>query len=481
MDRFDEIMELVLQLEGGYVNNPLDDGGPTNWGVTHTELAKWRGVSAVSPQEVKELGKEEAIAIFKDRYWAKIKGASFPQPIDLIVLDGSINHGVATMAKMLQTRVGVTADGKIGKATLAALLDRAANEAAVLELAIELAEDRKTRYSNHHDAKTFLNGWRNRLNKVMSVALKGTTVSWTFNNGKAVGESELAEDMPPTTMARPIIEDEDLQAMLSTLGLYKGAVDGLFGPQSAAALDAFLTAKSTAVSGDWVKWPLQRKKIAGGQLLCHDVGIDAGRIDGLVGPLTIEAFEQFNKMKLGIPIGQWRDELDELPASGKQTSKTVWPMEADVPNYYGDLGKKCTLVPLKRLELPYSMKLAWELTTTITGFRVHEKVYDSAARVFDAFYAHYGDSGVDDLGLNLFGGSTNCRLKTGSKTAWSMHAWSIAIDFDPARNQLKWDHKLARLAKPDAVKFWECWEAEGWVSLGRAKDYDWMHVQAARV
>jgi hypothetical protein len=62
-----------------------------------------------------------------------------------------------------------------------------------------------------------------------------------------------------------------------------------------------------------------------------------------------------------------------------------------------------------------------------------------------------------------------------------MHAWSIAIDFDPARNQLSWSHTRARLAKPDAVKFWEFWESEGWVSLGRAKDYDWMHIQAARV
>jgi len=62
-----------------------------------------------------------------------------------------------------------------------------------------------------------------------------------------------------------------------------------------------------------------------------------------------------------------------------------------------------------------------------------------------------------------------------------MHAWSIAIDFDPARNKLSWNNTRARLAKPDAVKFWELWEAEGWVSLGRARNYDWMHVQAARL
>jgi hypothetical protein len=62
-----------------------------------------------------------------------------------------------------------------------------------------------------------------------------------------------------------------------------------------------------------------------------------------------------------------------------------------------------------------------------------------------------------------------------------MHSWGIAIDFDPMRNQLKWGRDKARLAKPDAKKFWQAWERQGWVSLGRRKNYDWMHVQAAEL
>ena len=38
-----------------------------------------------------------------------------------------------------------------------------------------------------------------------------------------------------------------------------------------------------------------------------------------------------------------------------------------------------------------------------------------------------------------------------------------------------------RLAQPDGETFWKLWEDEGWVSLGRARNYDWMHVQAARL
>ncbi len=486
MDRFDEIMETVLKLEGGFVDNDYDDGGPTNLGITHTVLAEWRGVSDVSRDEVKNLTKAEAIDIFRDRYWKKVSGPSLPQPVDLIVMDGAVNHGVVVMSKFLQVRLGVNDDGRIGKATLEALAARTSKKAAVYDLAVELADDRKARYTNHHDAKHFLPGWRNRLNHVMSVALKGAPVSWNFKDGKGGATTgsppATEEEMPPTTIIRPVIEDIDLQAMLASLGLYKGDLDGMFGPKSAAALDQFLTVKTTAVSGDWRKWPLQRKKIAAGQLLCNDLDINAGRIDGLVGPMTIEAFENFNRMKLGLPLDAWRDQIDALPGPPDVPGPVAntWPREKDVPAFYGQLGKGCTLVPLKRLELPYEMKLSWKLNKKITGFTVHEKVHDSAARVFDKFYAYYGDAGIEDLGLDLFGGVYRCANKKGGST-WSMHAWSIAIDFDPARNDLKWSHTRARLAKPDAVRFWEFWEEEGWVSLGRTRDFDWMHVQAARL
>ena len=66
-------------------------------------------------------------------------------------------------------------------------------------------------------------------------------------------------------------------------------------------------------------------------------------------------------------------------------------------------------------------------------------------------------------------------------TQYSMHSWGIAIDFDPERNQLNWGRDRARLAAADCVPFWDIWEAEGWVSLGRARNFDWMHVQAARL
>jgi hypothetical protein len=74
----------------------------------------------------------------------------------------------------------------------------------------------------------------------------------------------------------------------------------------------------------------------------------------------------------------------------------------------------------------------------------------------------------------------NVRKMRGSD-AWSMHSWGIALDFDANRNALRMTSKEAAFAKPAYNQWWKLWEDEGWVSLGRERNYDWMHVQAARL
>jgi len=49
-----------------------------------------------------------------------------------------------------------------------------------------------------------------------------------------------------------------------------------------------------------------------------------------------------------------------------------------------------------------------------------------------------------------------------------------------ARNKLRWGKDKTQFAKPEYEQWWKFWEEEGWVSLGRLKNYDWMHAQSAR-
>lgn len=152
-----------------------------------------------------------------------------------------------------------------------------------------------------------------------------------------------------------------------------------------------------------------------------------------------------------------------------------WPKQGQVQAFYGKPGTNHT-----SLVLPYPMRIAWDKGTHITKFTINVKCHDSALRVFNKIKDRYSMDKITELGLDLFGGCYNNRPMRGG-TVLSMHAFACAIDFDPERNQLKWSRKQARLAKPDCNEFWEAWESEGWTSLGRARDFDWMHVQAANL
>ena len=64
-------------------------------------------------------------------------------------------------------------------------------------------------------------------------------------------------------------------------------------------------------------------------------------------------------------------------------------------------------------------------------------------------------------------------------SSWSIHSWGAAVDLDPDNNQLKWSKPKATFSKAEYGDFWKIVEAEGWISLGRERNFDWMHFQAA--
>lgn len=227
----------------------------------------------------------------------------------------------------------------------------------------------------------------------------------------------------------------DIQRRLAELGIYAGTVDGISGKATVAAIRAF-----------------QR--------------VHGLKADGIAGPKTqAELFPA--------PIPGRDDDGPEAPIL--QDHGPLWPRQKDVEKVFGPVGQHQTM-----LELPYPMRLAWDLRQPVLRFSVHEKVHDSALRCFQRVADAYDATSRKLIGVDLFGGCLNVRKVRGG-SSWSMHSWGIAIDFDPARNQLRWGKDQARLALPDCSAFWRIWEEEGWLSLGRARNYDWMHVQAARL
>jgi len=267
-----------------------------------------------------------------------------------------------------------------------------------------------------------------------------------------------------------------LQMRLQMLGHYSGKIDGQRGPKTAAAVDAALR-ESADGPPETAGWSDLRKANAVLQLWCTAEGIDAGKIDGLWGPQTEFAVDTvITKMREGVMPEAWRDTIEIAPAADR------WPLQRDLVSFYGPPGKKGGPWPsyLVKVACPWKLKISFQMSSLRTHLNVHEKLADSLGTVLEKVHKTYGDQNINRLGLDIFGGDYNARLMRGG-TKPSTHSWGIAFDFDPERNPLKANRATARFAHSDYEDWWRAWEDEGWVSLGRARNFDWMHVQAARL
>lgn len=117
----DDIITAILNHEGGYVNNPKDRGGETNYGITIETLSEWRK-RPVNAAEVKALTLAEAKQIYLALY---IERPGFDKiwngHLRHLVVDSGVQHGQKRVTQWLQGLLGVTVDGKLGPKTAAAI------------------------------------------------------------------------------------------------------------------------------------------------------------------------------------------------------------------------------------------------------------------------------------------------------------------------------------------------------------------------
>jgi lysozyme family protein len=116
-----DIAEFLRRTEGGFVNDPDDPGGATNWGVTIGTLSASMGRPA-TVAEVRALTIDRATDIAFDLYFRRPNIGALPRPLWMAVFDCGYNRGPGTAVKLLQKTLNdmgadLAVDGGIGALT----------------------------------------------------------------------------------------------------------------------------------------------------------------------------------------------------------------------------------------------------------------------------------------------------------------------------------------------------------------------------
>jgi hypothetical protein len=150
---------------------------------------------------------------------------------------------------------------------------------------------------------------------------------------------------------------------------------------------------------------------------------------------------------------------------------------------------------LVEVELPYRMKIAWDLDEYVTHINFHKLGAHALEQALNAAYnqarilvkAKFGlnhDSiyfdektrlYLSDRRLDLYGGAYNYRTMRTNPNILSTHSWGIAIDIDPAHNMQGNAGKIPEW-------FGKCFEDAGfvWGKRWSSKIRDTMHFEFTR-
>jgi lysozyme family protein len=106
----------TLKNEGGYVNDPADPGGATNYGIIQSDMP---GV------DMQTITQDQATQYYAQHYWKPLYSQIEDQEVADKLFDMGVLFGIGTAVKNLQQALAngfaITIDGGFGPETLSAL------------------------------------------------------------------------------------------------------------------------------------------------------------------------------------------------------------------------------------------------------------------------------------------------------------------------------------------------------------------------
>ena len=171
----DELIDSLIEREGGFSNHPADAGGPTCFGITEA-VARAHGYGG----PMRQLPRSEAARIYKRIYWLRPRFDEVAKRCPRVaaeLFDTGANMGPAVAATFLQRALtalnrnaddysDLVPDGRIGTQTLTALdaflakRGQGSGETVLLRALEALQGERYLRLAERRPAnEAFLYGW----------------------------------------------------------------------------------------------------------------------------------------------------------------------------------------------------------------------------------------------------------------------------------------------------------------------------------
>jgi lysozyme family protein len=164
---FKRALAFTSRAEGGYVDDPDDDGGPTSHGVTQATFDRWRTRQGLPLKLVAESTPEEREQLYFEEFWQRTGCYRFGPALAISLFDTAVNPGVDRAIALLQTVVGTKPDSVFGPKTLGAI-----SLYGELKAALDLQVARRGYYVARRFAKPknakYLGGWVARCDALLA-------------------------------------------------------------------------------------------------------------------------------------------------------------------------------------------------------------------------------------------------------------------------------------------------------------------------